>query len=132
MLSKALSDGADPDAVNLSDKTALGWAIETGATKIMLIIKQLLSQGADINKTNTQKLTPLMMAAKENNLHAVQTLLDNDADRNLKNIRGSTALNIAQQTLTHKQNIYMQNNSHSAYMALSDAQEIVFMLKLGK
>lgn len=99
-----LSEGADINAVHIcrdgkdagkSYESALDRAIWQGN---MEQIKLLLSYGADIEYRNefVDGNTPLLMATIRGSTNVVAYLLEQGADKNAKNTRGETALDIAQ------------------------------------
>lgn len=79
------------DAKDSSDwKALMGAAINNlGNTKAT--IELLLERGADINKTGTERNTPLMFAANNGNEEIVELLLENGADIDAEDIEGKTA-----------------------------------------
>ncbi len=66
--------------------------INAAITGDVSIIQSLLAQGDDPNGTNVLNITPLMEAARNGHLQAVQTLLNAHADINLPAANGETAL----------------------------------------
>ncbi|EKX53123.1 hypothetical protein GUITHDRAFT_41816, partial [Guillardia theta CCMP2712] len=63
-------------------------------------VLQLIRQGADINKSNYDKRTVLHMACAEGNYRMVEILLNNGAEKDLKDRWGQTPLQTA---INHKQ-----------------------------
>jgi ankyrin repeat protein len=59
------------------------------------LVKQLLAQGDDLNRTNKAGYTPLMIAVSRTNLEIVTTLLAEGADVNVKSSDGWNALYLA-------------------------------------
>lgn len=85
------------DKGSLQDKdkdgwTALFWATWSG---LPLVSGELLNQGATINDQDRLGNSPLMIAARMGNTTMVQLLLDNGANRELKNSDNMTAEDIA-------------------------------------
>ncbi len=59
------------------------------------LVKKLLAEGEEVNRTNKFGLTPLMLAASRGNKDMVDALLAENADVNLKGWAGLTALHWA-------------------------------------
>ena len=80
--------------VNKTGWTALHYAASAGHLDI---ISLLLENSAYIDAESPNRTTPLMMAARYGSVAAVKLLLEQDADPQLKNQQGLTALDFAQQ-----------------------------------
>jgi ankyrin repeat protein len=79
-LERILEAGADPNAVNPSNKlSALYFAI-SGDTKCVPLIKALLAGGADPNGVEGEGALPLFVAVRQKNLPAAEALLKAGAD----------------------------------------------------
>ena len=78
--------------VNRPGWTALHFAAASGADEIVRI---LLEQHAYIDTESPNKITPVMIAAREGHLSTVQLLLDEGADATLRNAEGVTAAEFA-------------------------------------
>lgn len=87
-----LDAGADVDAKDKKDRTAVVWAAGKGYNKILEL---LISKGADVNAANFQGTTALMRAAGAGNINSVMLLLEKGAKINTKNKSGETALSLA-------------------------------------
>ena len=88
-----LREGMPVDVSGGVGMTALHWATIYNQTDV---IKQLLNEGADVNRqTDGWEDTPLHVAALYNKTEAVQLLLDNGADINLKNYSNKAPLDVA-------------------------------------
>lgn len=62
----------------------------------VVLIRELLAQGADVNEASSATgWTPLMLAVYKNRLEAARLLLDNGADARTRNQSGETALDLA-------------------------------------
>ncbi|WP_257295971.1 ankyrin repeat domain-containing protein, partial [Endozoicomonas sp. YOMI1] len=95
-VSKALLEhGADPQAHDRSNFTALHWATWGGSRQTVMLLKCLLDHGADINARNNPGHTPLCSAIIRGQLAAVNVLLDEGADPNIPDNHGCTALDHA-------------------------------------
>ena len=95
-VSKALLEhGANPQAHDRSNFTALHWATWGGGRQTAMLLKCLLDHGVDINARNDPGRTPLCCAIIRGNLVAVNVLLDAGADPNIPDIDGFTALDHA-------------------------------------
>ncbi len=91
MVKALLKAGADIEAKDLNDSTALMYATDRDIAQV------LLKAGANIEAKNSMGWTALMNAAYNNDINMVQTLLDAGADKNTVNPDGTTALGIATQ-----------------------------------
>lgn len=60
------------------------------------IIKLLLAHGANINEANINEITPLMIAATQAHVQAVQTLLEAGADVTIKSRYGAAIQEVVQ------------------------------------
>ena len=84
--------------VDVSDEggwTALHWATMYNRTNV---VKQLLHEGADVNRQSKYKNnTPLHLAAKSNSTEAARLLMGNGADNNSKNYENKTPLDEAKE-----------------------------------
>lgn len=87
-----MKGGADINARNNSNQTALYVAINTGRKEIA---KWLIEKGADVNAKNNNGYTPLMNAARHGSILTVEYLVEKGADVNAKDEDGKTALNYA-------------------------------------
>jgi ankyrin repeat protein len=89
-----LKEGADVNAADKNDMTALLHAACDGRTKTVEI---LLDAGADINASNEMGYTPLIKASMNGYAAIVKILLDNNAKINVKDDLGKTALTWAKE-----------------------------------
>lgn len=64
-------------------------------TEELSVIKLLVSKGADVNKFNKCGLSPLHIAAENNNVPVVKLLVKKGADVNIKNKNGVSSLHMA-------------------------------------
>lgn len=85
---KLLAHGADVNALDSDDDTALHGAGQTGNVEI---VRMLLDKGANPNAKNKVGGTPLMWAAVYGNVEAARLLLNRGADPSLKDADGITA-----------------------------------------
>ncbi|MGN1308837.1 MAG: ankyrin repeat domain-containing protein, partial [Akkermansia sp.] len=104
-----LEHGADINAKDNSDKTALmyaaGWVSterEYYISEILLekgsdvnVSKILLEKGADVNAKDSSGQTALMFASSKKHVDLVELLLEKSADVRIKNNSGKTALRLA-------------------------------------
>lgn len=81
-------------------------AVKNGKTEE---IKLLLENGEDVNFSNNNKSSLLILASRysntTSNIETVKLLLENGADVNLKNINGATALTVASRNSNTESNI---------------------------
>lgn len=101
MTDMLLEHGADPGIRAQDGVTAFTHSISgvLGGAVTTEIPVMLLDRGADVNEAATSGrtvgYTPLMMAARNNNLELVRILIDRGADVNLQAADGATALSLA-------------------------------------
>jgi hypothetical protein len=112
----AINQGADVEALTVVNSTSLSFAAQNDLSNPMQL---LLDAGANVN---TQKSifqnTPLIWAAKNNNLPMIGTLVAYGADLNLLNKNNNTALQVAttpeiQEYLTAAEDEYQLNVSNT-------------------
>lgn len=72
-----LQHGADVNAKDSNDTTALTWAVAFGQYDNC---KVLIEHGADVNAKNRQGVTPLFVAISHGSFDICKLLLENDAD----------------------------------------------------
>jgi ankyrin repeat protein len=89
-LTRALADGASPNARDAAGNTPLMHAAVYGGTAAMAL---LIERGADVNATNAQGATPLLRAAFDGQKLAL--LLDHGAVASGRSALGNTALMLA-------------------------------------
>lgn len=83
------------DNIEIGQDSILSFILNTHCWDIMDIVRFLVEYGVDINATDNKGNTPLMFATRENNVELVKLLLRNNADPFIKNMNGSTALNLS-------------------------------------
>jgi ankyrin repeat protein len=93
--------GADVNQKTSDGATALHYAIQGGKTRedkvIIDVVRVFLDVGANVNEqTESEGLTPLMLAADYGKTGVVKVLMDRGADINAKDRNGRTALMAAQ------------------------------------
>ncbi len=113
-----LAGGADPRATDGRGTSVLSYAIDSEP-----VVRQLLAVGADPNAADTDGCTPLVEAARCNNVAAVRALLEGGADpRELAPPSGSASARrqsaLTAAILTH----------YSAYESRAELPEIVCLL----
>ena len=91
LAAKLIAKKAD---VNKTGWTPLHYAASAGQLEL---ISLLLENSAYIDAESPNRTTPLMMAARYGSAASVKLLLDQEADPELKNQQGLTALDFAQQ-----------------------------------
>lgn len=90
---EALDDGANPNAANSHNTTALMMAAQFN--RHIKSIKKLIEAGAEINAVNSRGNTALMYAAMRNNPEIVRLLIDEGADIEKVNSGGKKAADYA-------------------------------------
>ena len=88
-----LNARADPNIVSVDGSTWLHAALEGDCSKEALQI--IIEHGADVNATNKQNITPLMVASSKGNVDAMNVLLNARADPNVTSVDGGTWLHAA-------------------------------------
>lgn len=91
---RLLAKGADPNAHDPADTTALSYAARTGGRRAgdTIVAEMLLNHGANPNVSASCRLTPLLYAVNSGDLKLVQLLLDHQADPNAATPEGYTPL----------------------------------------
>ncbi|XP_032453137.1 ankyrin repeat domain-containing protein 39 [Nasonia vitripennis] len=85
-----LNKGTSPDVEDAAGYTALHYAARNGHDKVC---KELLYRGANVNAvTRSGKATALHRAATQKHVHIVELLLKANADANIQDADGFTAL----------------------------------------
>ncbi|OXU28402.1 hypothetical protein TSAR_003143 [Trichomalopsis sarcophagae] len=85
-----LNKGTSPDVEDAAEYTALHYAARNGHDKVC---KELLYRGANVNAvTRSGKATALHRAATQKHVHIVELLLKANADANIQDADGFTAL----------------------------------------
>ena len=97
---KLLSAGAKIEPLDRVKKNAATYAAGVGCTECLL---ELMRAGTPVNTTLENNLTLLMWAAAYGHESSVRLLLDQGADRALKDSRGKTAADMAREG--HHQNV---------------------------
>jgi len=83
-----LQNGAEANATDHLDNSALCIAAEKGNDKIVLL---LIEKEADVNHRNLKGSTPLIAAAESKRESTIRLLMDNGADPELRNYQGYAA-----------------------------------------
>lgn len=87
-----ISAGADVNLKNqFFEQTPLHCAARSGS---LLVIKELIKAGADINARDVNKDTPLTYIAETNDIENMKYMIRKGADISLKNHEGKTPLDI--------------------------------------
>ncbi len=101
--------GADVTYVRDDDMTALKFSFENGSKSL---IQTLIDKGADVNQHGVRQ-TPLMLAARKNNVEAIELLLQHGADPEAKCTlswaQGLTAEGLAKLEGCKKAYTYLKN-----------------------
>ena len=91
---RCLQDGADPNAADGFEMTALYYAAQMNQVGCM---EALVEAGVDVDKADGLGWTPLMVAAMEGHTAAVEWLLGRGADWRLTLKNGNTVLDFAKE-----------------------------------
>jgi ankyrin repeat protein len=92
-----LKHGADADAANDDGKSLLHLLSERRIRdegNALDLIRLSLGYGADVNRRDEKKQTPLLLAMRQGSSKLVKILLENGADSNAKNDNGKTSLHM--------------------------------------
>ncbi|XP_011495138.1 PREDICTED: ankyrin repeat domain-containing protein 39 [Ceratosolen solmsi marchali] len=88
-----LNKGISPNVEDNAGYTALHYAVRNGHDEIC---NELLKRGANVNAvTRSGRATPLHRAATQKYIHIVELLLNANADTNMQDVDGFTALHRA-------------------------------------
>ena len=90
-----LEHGANVNARNRREETALHWAVISDRSPDQKMIRFLLKKGADINATREYQETPLHSAAYLGLGSVAKTLIERGANVNARSGRGETPLHLA-------------------------------------
>ena len=88
-----LSAGADRTIKDAIGDTWIHYAVRGDCSKD--ILQCVIDQGADVNATNMENATSLMLASKKGNVDAMNMLLSAGADRTIKDANGDTWIHYA-------------------------------------
>ena len=88
-----LNAGGDPNIVDANADTCLQYAARNYCTAEVL--QAIISHGVDVNATNTNNVTALMIACEIGNKDAIDVLLNAGGDHNIANADGGTWLHHA-------------------------------------
>ena len=83
-----LNAGADPDIADAKGATWIHQAVVGSCSKETL--QTIIQHGADVNATNENSITALVMACVRGKVEAINVLLDAGADRNITDDKGAT------------------------------------------
>lgn len=104
-----LQNGANPNLI-VSKYSTLYWAIKYNRKRI---VRFLIEFGADVNETDEKQNTPLIYAAKLNNLNLCKVLIDRGANPLWLNLKGKQASDYT---------IYFENPLTLEYLTLMEMQ----------
>ena len=97
IINMLLENGANINAKNALNKTPFFYLIESNVTRkedSFPIAKHFLNKGADINSTNIAGNTILIESCMDKDVKCVEFLLNNGADKSIKNYFGKRAIDI--------------------------------------
>ena len=118
-------------------RTSRSTLVELATCEHDKCLKLLISQGADVNKVNSEGRTPLMNACKKMNTSFVEILLDSGADVNARSKTGDTALMTACRTqsitctkllLKYGADVNALDNTHFNAVSMLKRQNLVEFL----
>ena len=124
-----LEAGSDPDITDASGNTCLQCSVLQGCS--IEVLQTIIDHGAQVNATNKNGQTALMMASDCGYLNGINMLLRAGADPNVINANGSTCLHFAsrhgsskealQTIIDHGVNVNATNKKgHTALMMASE------------
>lgn len=92
---RLLSEGADPDSCYMKPE----WSPITYAARYhyLELMKILIENGADVNKTCESSNTALHYAVQSSSRYMIELLIENGADPHINNSDGKTPLDIAKE-----------------------------------
>ena len=100
----------------------LHWACYSGAEES---VNFLIGLNADIDAQDKEKLTPLHLATLNNREKIVIKLLQNGADKNLKNSRGELAIDIARKKNFHSLVFILEDKEYNPLCTLESPMEYI-------
>jgi ankyrin repeat protein len=135
-----IRSGADVNAINFDGKTALHMALEN---KQSLVVSFILSMagGLKVDVADKWGNTPLIIAAKNNDIENVRMLLMRHANPNHQNKNGDTALHMAvkianqemvQELLKYKAKVNVANHQGITPLQLADSYQLTGIAQLLK
>lgn len=107
-----------------SNGNALHYSAQHGLSKTVPI---LIKAGLDVNETNINGQTPLMLAAKNNFLHTIKFLLKNGAKINISDNMGHSALSQAVKNNHLKVVNYLLKNGASILITNTQGDTLVML-----
>ena len=88
-----LDSGADPSIASTEGNTCLHYAVDGRCSK--KVLQAIIDIGADVNATNKEGVTALMVACKKGNVDATYVLLQAGADLRIADCNGNTCMHHA-------------------------------------
>ena len=90
-----------------------------------------IASGKNINQADVNGITPLMRAVSNQNILLVQKLLEQGADKSIKNIWGDTAIDIAQKRENKKIISLLNENKKNSFIVNRRSHTFVYNANLG-
>ena len=125
---QALENGADANARDRKQWTALMWAVRSNAPNV---VEVLLDAGAEVNARDGEGRTALMLAALNSGPAMVKTLLDSGADVNARSGNGWTALMLAVANHSRPEKVKALLNAGADVDVRNDLGETALSLAIG-
>ena len=138
-----LKAGADPNIADVNGETCLYCAVRGACNKEVL--QAIIDYGADVNATNMNNWTALMIACQKSNADVINVLLKAGADPNIADVNGETCLydvvrgacnkEVLQGIIDHGADVNAANKNNITALMIacikSNADAINILLKAG-
>ena len=124
-----LNAGADPNIADDTDgDTCLHMAVRQGCS--IEVVQAIIDHGADVNATNKEHETALLLACVKKNEHAINVLLNAGADPNIADdtdgdtclhmaVRQGCSIEVIQAIIDHGADVNATNKEHKTVLPLA-------------